>query len=279
MPRISVNGYDTWYEDDCFCDPWRTDIETILIQPGFGRNSQFWYHWIPRLAGRYRVIRRDLRGHGKSADGGTAPWTFDQLVDDLSRFIDVLSLGRVHVLGESTGGMLAVGLAHGHPDQVQSLTLCSSPTTIDGAGQQFFAGSHNTWQDALESLGAEGFAKWLVSQTGTAVCEDALQSQWWIDQFSSASTTALIGYSTVISGVDVAPLLPQLTVPSLVLAPTRSSATSLLEQLSIAAAIPGARVVTVDGAGHEIYADEADVTSAAYLNFLENQAGNDSAES
>ena len=63
MPKVIANNYETHYELDDFTDPWKP-AETIVIQHGLGRSSRFWYHWVPLLARHYRVIRRDMRGHG-----------------------------------------------------------------------------------------------------------------------------------------------------------------------------------------------------------------------
>ncbi len=69
MPKVKANGYEIHYEVANFTDPWKP-TETIWIQHGFGRSSQFWYHWVPPLSAHYQVLRSDLRGHGQSADPG-----------------------------------------------------------------------------------------------------------------------------------------------------------------------------------------------------------------
>ena len=61
MPEIRINGYVTYYEDDDFTDPWKAR-QTILIQHGFGRNSQFWRHWVPMLAICGVTAARVIRG-------------------------------------------------------------------------------------------------------------------------------------------------------------------------------------------------------------------------
>ena len=87
-------------------DPWTT-TERVGIQPGFGRNLNFWAHWIPRLAGQYRVLRRDMRGHGQSADPGPDyVWSVDDLLNDMKGFLDALEIDAVHYIGESVGGIL-----------------------------------------------------------------------------------------------------------------------------------------------------------------------------
>ncbi len=267
MPEISVNGYVTYYEDDDFTAPW-APRQTILIQHGFGRSSQFWRQWVPLLAGDYRVIRRDLRGHGASGDPGDAyPWSFDGLVRDLAAFCDALDLGDVHLLGESTGGMLAIGLAE-RPGRVRSLTLCGTPTTIGVAEQRFLALGHATWQDALRDMGSEGWARKLLSQPGTAPRGDEARTQWSIQQFARAKTDSLVGYSRVVSTTDVTPLLAHVRVPALVLAPTRSAAVSVEESERIAAALPRADLVRIAGEGHEIYIDRPEECVSALRSFL-----------
>lgn len=69
MPTVRANNYEMHYEVDDFTDPWKS-ANTIWLQHGFGRSSRFWYHWVPPLAGHYRVLRRDMRGHGQSTDPG-----------------------------------------------------------------------------------------------------------------------------------------------------------------------------------------------------------------
>ena len=269
MPEITINGYVTYYEDDDFTDLWKPH-QTILIQHGFGRNSQFWRHWVPMLAGDYRVIRRDLRGHGGSGDPGDAyPWSFDSLVRDLADFSDALKLDAVHVLGESTGGMLAVGFAARHPKNLRSVTLCATPVTISVASQKFFAAGHDSWQSALIEMGSEGWARWLLSQPGTAPGGDPARTEWSIQQFGRASARSLAGYSKVISTTDITPLLPHVKVPALLLAPTSSAATSIAEQESIAASLWQSDIVQIDGEGHEIYIDRANECVAALRHFLE----------
>jgi pimeloyl-ACP methyl ester carboxylesterase len=177
-------------------------------------------------------------------------------------------LRDVHLLGESTGGMLAVGFVATHPTRVRSLTLCGTPTTIGPAEQKFLALGHDTWQDALTEMGSEGWARKLLSQPGTAPRGDSGRTEWSIQQFARAATASLVGYSRVISTTDVTPLLPKVNVPALVLAPTRSAATPMSEQERIAATIPRCDIVRIDGEGHEIYIDRPEECVSAMRSFL-----------
>ncbi len=268
MPEVAAGNYVTHYEVDDFTAPWRT-TETILIQHGMGRSSRHWYHWVPALGGDYRVIRRDLRGHGQSADPGPAyRWTLDDLLDDLTHFLDELGLERVHLVAESTSGMLGVAFAVRSPQRLSSLTLCASPTAIGAAAQEFFAFGHADWQTALRTLGSEGWARELASRAGTLPEGEPGYREWAVREFGKTPTHVLEGYSRLVSVLDVAPLLSRVTVPTLILAPTHSAATPLSEQVMIWESIPGSTIAVIDAPSHEIYIDEPEQCVQALRRFL-----------
>ena len=72
MPEVKTGEISIYYELDDFTDPWR-ESDTIWIQHGFGRSGKFWFHWVPSLSRRYRVLRVDMRGHGRSGDPPAGP--------------------------------------------------------------------------------------------------------------------------------------------------------------------------------------------------------------
>src|SRR5260221_1499308 len=107
MPTITANKCEMIYEIDDFTDPWVKDKEMVWLQHGVGRNTKFWYHWVPALARQYRVLRRDMRGHGQSADPGPEHrWSLDELVTDMREFMDAMGLQQVHYLGRIPGKII-----------------------------------------------------------------------------------------------------------------------------------------------------------------------------
>jgi pimeloyl-ACP methyl ester carboxylesterase len=79
----------------------------------------------------------------------------------------------------------------------------------------------------------------------------------------------LQGLCRLVPSVDVAPLLPHVKVPTLVLAPERSPLTPLTEQVMIRDSIPGARIAVINAHGHEIYLDGAQACIDALLSFIQ----------
>lgn len=268
MPDLSIAGRRAHYELDDFTRPWQS-AETVLIQHGMGRNAKFWRDWPPLLGTHWRLIRRDLPGHGDSeAPPPGHPWSLEDLVTETVAFLDAMGLERVHFLGESTAGMLGIRFAARHPERLHSLILCASPTTIGPAGQAFFAGEHADWQTAIRTLGTGGWARWLVSQSGTAGAISEAQREWVIEQFARIPTHALVGYSEMVARTDVSQWLSHVRTPTLILAPTRSSATPLTQQRALAAQIANAELVVIDGSAHEIYADRPEECCQAVSRFL-----------
>jgi pimeloyl-ACP methyl ester carboxylesterase len=124
------------------------------------------------------------------------------------------------------------------------------------------------WQTAIRTLGPRGWAEALSRLGGTMGQMNEAQRRWTFAQFDKIPTRALEDYSRLISETDVAPLLARISVPTLILAPTRSAATPLAQQHAMSDAIPNARLVEIDGEAHEIYRDRADDCIAAFTAFL-----------
>jgi pimeloyl-ACP methyl ester carboxylesterase len=268
MPFLNVNGYTKYYEMDDFTPPWLSPV-TIFIQHGMCRNLHFWRHRRPVLALSYRVIRHDLPGHGDSQDPGPDyPWTMETVVDDIVALLDDLKIQRVHFLGESTSGMLGIIFAVRYPERLQSLTLCASPLTIGPEAQKMFAFGHKDWQTAIRTLGTYGWGKKLAAMSGTMGNLAPEQQEWVLNQIGKIPVRALVDYSLMASRTDVEPLLKDIRVPVLILAPTRSAATPMAQQVKMQQAIPDARLVVIDGVAHEIYRDRAEDCMNTLLDFL-----------
>ena len=268
MPKIRANNYEMHYEVEDFTDPWKP-AQTVWIQHGFGRSSRFWYHWVPPLAGHYRVVRRDMRGHGQSADPGPDyQWSVDDLLNDMKGFLDALGLAQVHYVGESVGGILGIAFAVRWPERFRSMTLCATPTAIRPPIQRLFAVGYEDWPTALGALGPGGWVNALMERGGGLAGTNPAHLDWVIKEWSKTPTHVLQGLCRLVPSVDITPLLPQVKVPTLVLAPARSPLTPLTEQVLIRDSIPGARIAVIEGRGHEIYVDDPEGCITALLKFL-----------
>ena len=268
MPTIKANNCDMYYEVDDFTDPWVTEKETVWLQHGVGRSTKFWYHWVPALARHYRVVRRDMRGHGQSADPGpNHTWSVEELITDMRAFLDALGLQQVHYVGESIGGILGVAFATRWPERLKSLTICNSPTAIRAPAEKALSGQHGNVQRALATGGSKGWVHVLIEQKVISGKNPA-HIEWVVNEWAKTPTHVLQGITHMLGGADTTPLLPQINVPTLILAPARSPITPLTDQITMRTLIPNARLAVVEGPGHEIYVDEPEECLNALLRFL-----------
>jgi pimeloyl-ACP methyl ester carboxylesterase len=263
MPHVRTADFDCWYEDDCFASPWR-EQDVVLIQHGFGRNAQYWRHWVPDLARAHRVIRRDMRAHGGSSSGEVA-WSVEGLVADVIAFLDALGLERVHYVGESLGGITGIALGAMHPERFHSITLVQTPLRLGKPLQDAMRGDYPSWSAALRDLGPGG---WVTR--GRSAGDP--QAEWDRAQWDRCDPDALVALCETTPKVDVEDLLPKVATPTLVLAPAVSIFTPISEQFVIRTRIPDAEIEVFEGCGHNIYVDEPERCTARLLRFIEQRA-------
>jgi pimeloyl-ACP methyl ester carboxylesterase len=265
------NGQTSHVVIDDFTDPWETP-ETIFIQPGFGRHHGFWYHWIPALARHYRVVRRDLRGHGySSCPGPDYDYSLETVLAEIVDTLDQLHLEKVHVLGESTGGMVAVAFAGNYPSRCLSLTTCATPTHLPQSAQTEWAVGYPNWETACRKLGSKAYMETLSKMPGGIGQDDLPYNRWWGEQIGISTGEGLARYARFLSTLDIRPFyqdVERAKLPVLILAPTQSRNTSIMDQKQQQRSMEGSKLVEINGRGHEIYVDKAAECQQALLNFI-----------
>jgi pimeloyl-ACP methyl ester carboxylesterase len=268
MPEVKVSELNIHYELDDFTNPW-DESDTIWIQHGFGRSGRFWFHWVPPLARRYRVLRVDLRGHGQSEDPPPdRSWSVEDLLSDIRSTMEALTLGPVHYVGESVGGILGIALAARWPELLKSLTLVATPLSIRPEIQEIFAVGERDWPTAMEKLGGDGWIRGLVGHGATHTDRNEAKDDWILAEWAKNRPKMLANLARLAATVNVESLLPAVTVPTLVLAPAKSPISPLEEQVKMRMTIPKAEIATIEGAWHEIYFDDPQACIAALLRFI-----------
>ena len=97
--------------------PWLTFSNSLAT------DLTMWDAQAKALAARYRILRYDKRGHGKS-DAPPGPYDLPMLVKDVIGLWDHLGIDRSHFVGLSIGGMTALGLGIDHADRLISIVPC-----------------------------------------------------------------------------------------------------------------------------------------------------------
>ena len=97
----------------------------VLLAHPLGVTHRLWDATAAALRDRYRVVRYDARGHGRSAVP-PGPYTLAEMADDARELLDGLGIEAVHFVGMSMGGCIATTFALAAPARVRSLVLCDT---------------------------------------------------------------------------------------------------------------------------------------------------------
>ena len=111
------------------------------------------------LRGRYRVVRYDLRGFGKSGHG-TSRYSH---ADDLAALLDYLGVMDVALVGLSLGGGAVINFAMGHPDRVRALVVVDPSLGGFSWSAEFTAELNNVRDVARTSGVQDAREQWLLS--------------------------------------------------------------------------------------------------------------------
>jgi pimeloyl-ACP methyl ester carboxylesterase len=114
----------------------------ILLHGLFGASNN-WGTVAKHFSQHYQVICVDLRNHGSSPH--SASQSYANMADDLLELFDALSLERIHLLGHSLGGKVAMQFATHHPDRVEKLIV------VDMA-MRAYADAHTHLIDAMMAI-------------------------------------------------------------------------------------------------------------------------------
>ena len=236
----------------------------IVLASSLGTTHAMWDPQLDRLRERLYVVRCDRRGHGASPVV-PGPTTIDDLGQDLLDLLDALGLARVSFCGLSLGGLEGMWLALHAPERIERLVLaCTAPS---------FA-PRETWIERAA----------VVRREGVAAIADATMERWFSPSFRDAEpgvvtrfremlvSTPPEGYVAccdVLADADLTDELGRLAAPTLVVTGSEDPTITPARGDELAASVPGARHVVVDGAAHLANVDRADAFTAALLEHLE----------
>lgn len=221
--------------------------------------SPVWRPFLQALAGRYTLYRYDERGNGLS-DWEVEDISFEAFVSDLETVVEATGLKRFPLLGISQGCAVSIAYAVRHPERVTHLVLFGGYAQ----GRKRRGGNEAAQADALLTLmrlgwGQENPAFRQVYTSLFIPGGSAEQMQWMNDlQRMTTSPENAVRIRATLNEIDITDLLPRVKAPVLVLHRLEDAAVPLREGRQMAAGIPGARFVALEGRNHVILAGDPD---------------------
>ncbi len=226
---------------------WFTNLETEWAYPGSRA-------CIEALARRYRFVRYDARGIGMSQRDVPEVSAATRL-QDLEAVMDAAGVERGILLGLSEGGTTAIEYTARHPERVSHLVLWG--TFLKQPADPVLRREWNALTGLIEKQWDSDSNRLLQMITAIFLPDgDATQNRFFNTmQRQSASAATVVRTLRSIGQVDVSALAATVTVPTLVIHRVGDLAIAVDLGREVAATIPGARLVQVDGANHWIHAD------------------------
>lgn len=222
-------------------------------------DSPVWCHWLREMSQRHTLIRYDERGCGLS-DWEVADFSFDAWVQDLETVIETAALDRFALLGISQGGGVAIKYAVRHPEKVSHLILYGAYAV--GRGKREVSPEEAESNEALKTLTRIGWGwenpAFRQVFSNLYMPGATLEQLRWLDELQKNSTSAenAVKFYEEFGNVDVRDQLSQVSVPTLVLHARGDARVPHDVGRDLAAAIPGARFVSLDSKNHILMEDE-----------------------
>ncbi|WP_370031662.1 alpha/beta fold hydrolase [Qipengyuania mesophila] len=285
MPKATANGIEIHYEEHG--DP---NAQPMLLIMGFGAQLTLWPdELVEALAAHgFRVIRYDNRDIGLSHkfDGVKAPglvkltllskigltpkvpYTLADMADDGAGLLDALGIAKAHIVGASMGGMIAQHFAARHADKCLSLTSIFSttgnpklPPAKPEAMKALVTRPKSTEEKVLVDHGV--MLARTIGSPGYPAEEERLRERTAASvrrSFYPEGPTRHL--SAIVADGDRRPMLKGISVPTLVLHGEDDPLVPCEGGRDTAASIPGAKLKTIPGWGHDLPLELVDELAA-----------------
>jgi 3-oxoadipate enol-lactonase len=221
------------------------------------------------FARKYRVVRYDRRGFGKSSGGEDITWD----ASDLTALLDTLGMAKAHILGMSQGARVALQFARAHPERVSSLVLQGAPPP-DGFGLPW-TGPDRTrfdeWGTLAREQGMDAFRRVWTAHPLMAIPAGKPDARALLNEQIAAYGGGRFLKPATPSG-PVKPItmddLSRLDMPALVLIGENETPYLQIAARAFAYYMPGATLAVIPGGGHLINMIEPARYNTAVLDFL-----------
>ncbi len=263
MPAIRVDNFAVDYHET------GTGLPIVFI-PGiteFKEEFGFQFHG---LADSYRIISYDLRRGLKRA----ADYTLDLLVEDLKGFMRAIHVHGAVICGHSFGGLVAMEFALRYPDLAKALVLVSAyPSALPIPAQELISSTsaadhphHRAFGTRLKMRVARILGR--PSPGMIAMADEVTAVRAVARQAASTSKTTISQRVRIIQRSDFRSRLPELDMPTLVVAGARDRSVFLSSAQALYEGIPNSSLDVIEDAGHFCFLTRHDQFNTVVDEFL-----------
>jgi pimeloyl-ACP methyl ester carboxylesterase len=221
MPTVHVKDIEMYYEVHGEGEPLLMiqglgfEISSIVNEPGKSR-------FLGKFTDRYKVILFDYRGVGRT-DKPDMPYSIDMLADDTVGLLGALGIPRAHIMGTSMGSQIAQSIAANYPERVNGLILVAGFTRVLPLMRVI----------GIIASGIPGIKK---KMTG-----------WMYNQNYPPTPASLWRLADAANRCDTRKLLGRIKAPTLIVNGAKDGIVPQCITRELAAGIPNARLVLVNG--------------------------------
>jgi 3-oxoadipate enol-lactonase len=238
----------------------------VVLIHGYPFNRTLWNEQVAALSTSYRVIAPDLRGFGESdASDGTA--TMNRMAQDVALLLNHLGVTRATIAGLSMGGYVALAFYKQFPSRVRTLVLADTRAQADTEEAKQTRAQHaeKALTEGMAGIADIMLPKLLTPETVSKRHEVVKRVRdMMLKTKPEGAAAALRGMA---EREDQTELLPQISVPTLILVGAEDAITSRGDSETMHHAIAGSRLVVLENAGHVSNLERTEQFNQALLDF------------
>jgi 3-oxoadipate enol-lactonase len=234
----------------------------LLLSNSLGASLEMWEPQMQALAGRFRVVRYDSRGHGGS-EVTPGPYTIAMLANDAVGLLDALALPSAHFCGLSMGGMVGMWLGVHAPQRIDRLVLANTGAKI-GTGEIWNARIDAVRKGGMAAIASGVLARWFSPQELEQPTPLIAQLR---ATFEATPTEGYVASCAAVRDMDQRQTLHRIRAPTLVIAGTEDHVTTPDDARFIVDEVRNARYVELQ-ASHLSNIQAASAFTHALVQFL-----------
>ena len=249
--------------------PGQNDLRVLVLLHAFPIGANLWEPQVKSVPTGWRLITPDLRGFGGSTEiDSVNSLSMADYAADVVDLLDELGVTRAVIGGCSMGGYAALALYQSAAQLFEGLVLAN---TRAGADSPESRANRRNMLALLDREGASGVAREMMPKLlGKTTHESNSNSESYIRRLIKQQSPIAIrsAIQRMMHRPDSTLLLAQVSVPTLVITGAEDEMIPVEESRKMAAAIPGAKLVIIPGAGHLANLEQPEAFNAALNEFL-----------